>query len=397
MEPYKTFSSPAEAGSFLAGKEDMASAIQSLFDKTGVSNPYSEINPQHYRLNRRGKLQYQQDLAEAQYLAEMQLMMYQNEYNSPEAMAHRQRDAGQNPDLAGIQAAESAGMSGAVTPPDMAGTETNGQRALGIVDTTLSMMAALSSGAIGVAQAGRKLAGSDFANMSQAFGAVPAIGDALGGIFGLGAGSGNGVEADQYKSVVRDFTRHAPRKYRRSLERYLTHYMQTPQYMRNVYDSMASRAEAKGRFAKTEVDPRTRGDVSSIMTALKPMSEAEFKVAELLLDTEKSKAEKMSAYWMNRDMGAQAESENSQAQAAKGEADIQEIVRAGALKTVKNLEKAMDEGKWWATTALSALYAALSGAMNLPSLGFSSNSSQHTDPKTGQIINSSSNAWNFGK
>lgn len=396
MEPYKTFSSPAQAGSFLAGKEDMASAIQSLFDKTGVSNPYSEINPQNYRLNRRGKLQYQQDLAEAQYLAEMQLMMYQNEYNSPAAMAQRQRDAGVNPDLAGIQAAESAGMSGAVTPPDMSSTETDAQRALGIVDTTLSMMAALSTGAIGVAQAGRQLAGADFANMSQALGSVPAIGDALGGLFGLDHGAA-GFSADDYRSVIHDFTRHAPRKYRRSLYRYLTHYMRTPQYMRNIYNSEAASAEAKGRYAKSQVDPRTRGDVEDIMKSLKPMSEAEFKVAEELINTEKTKAEKMSAYWMARDMGAQAESENSQAQAAKGEADIQEIVRAGALKTVKNLEKAMDEGKWWATTALSALYASLSGAMNLPSLGFSSNSSQHTDPKTGQIINSSSSAWNFGK
>lgn len=395
MEPYKTFSSPAQAGSFLAGKEDMASAIKSLFDQTGVSNPYSAIDPQNYRLNRRGKLQYQQDLAEAQYLAEMQLMMYQNEYNSPEAMAQRQRDAGQNPDLAGIQAAESAGMSGAVTPPDMAGTETNVQHALGIVDTTLSLMSALSSGVIGVAQAGRQLAGSDFANMSQAFAAVPAIGDALGGVFGIDGA--NELPAHLSKAVIRDFTRHAPRKYRSSLERYLTHYMGTPQYMRGIYDSDAELARSRGRYAKTQVDPRTKGDVDDIMNALKPMEEAEFEVAKLVLGNEKTKAEKMSAYWMNRDMGAQAESENSQAAAAKGEADIQEIVRAGALKTVKHLEKAMDEGKWWATTALSALYASLSGAMNLPSLGFSSNSSQHTDPNSGQIVNSSNSAWSFGK
>lgn len=393
MEPYKTFSSPAQAGSFLAGKEDMASAIQSLFDKTGVSNPYSEINPQNYRLNRRGKLQYQQDLAEAQYLAEMQLMMYQNEYNSPAAMAQRQRDAGVNPDLAGIQAAESAGMSGAVTPPDMSSTETNAQRALGIVDTTLSLMSAAVSGFSGLSSLIRDVNGKDLSNMATMFSAVPAVGDAIGQVYGEGISNAGAPQA----SVIRDYVRHAPRKYRRSLEKYLTDYMSTPRFSKNIFDADTSMMKSRGENAKTSVDPRYSGEFSDLQSRFKPLQEAEFEVAKLVLGNEKTKSEKMSAYWINRDMGAQAESENSQAKAAKGEADIQEIVRAGALKTVKNLEKAMDEGKWWATTALSALYASLSGAMNLPSLGFSSNSSQHTDPKTGQIVNSSSSAWNFGK
>lgn len=393
MEPYKTFSSPAQAGSFLAGKEDMASAIKSLFDQTGVSNPYSAIDPQNYRLNRRGKLQYQQDLAEAQYLAEMQMMMYQNWYNSPEAMAQRQRDAGINPDLAGIQAAESAGMSGAVTPPDMASTETNAQRALGIVDTTFSLMSAAVSGFSGLSSLIRDVNGKDLSNMAMMFSAVPAVGDAIGQVYGEGITAAGSPQA----SVIHDYVRHAPRKYRRSLEKYLTDYMSTPRFTKNVYDADTSMMKSRGENAKTSVDPRYSGEFSDLQSRFKPLQEAEFEVAKLVLGNEKTKAEKMSAYWINRDMGAQAESENSQAAAAKGEADIQEIIRAGALKTVKNLEKAMDEGKWWATTALAALYASMSGAMNLPSLGFSSNSSQHTDPKTGQILNSSSSAWNFGK
>lgn len=384
-----------QIGTLMSNQGKINQGVADLYAEAGIDNPYSLINPADYRLNRRGKLQYQHDLAEAQTLAEAQLMMYQNKYNSPEAQAQRMRAAGQNPDLAGVQGEQAAGMSGAATPPDMAGIETNAQQALGIVDTTLSLISAFSSGAIGVAQAGRQIAGADFANMSKVFGAVPAIGDALGGVFGQEGAYG--LPPEGFKSVIKDFTRHAPRQYRNSLERYLTHYMGTPQYMRNIYDAESSEAEARGRYARTQVDPKTRGDVQSIMDALKPMQEAEFRIAKLMIKGDESKAEKMSAYWMNKDMGLQAETENAENRSQKGEAEIQEIVRSGALKSIGYLEKHMKEGKWWASSALAALYAALSGAGNLmPSLGFSSNSSQRTDPKTGQIVNNSSNAWNFG-
>lgn len=370
------------------------SAYEALFDETGISNPYAQINQADYKNNKRGRMQYQEDLAEAQYLAEMQLMMYQNEYNSPSAQAERQRLAGINPDLAGVSGESAASPAGNVKSPDFSGIPTAGETALGIVDTTLSLMGSLAQGVVGVAGAIRNVEGKELENMGKVFGAVPGIGDALGGIFGE-SGAYNS-SPDGFKATVREFTRHAPRKYRRSLEKYLTHYMGTPQYMRGIYDSQSSVAESRGRYAKTQVDPRTKGDIDDIMNAMRPMQEAEFEVAKLLLSEQKSKSQKMSDYWNERDMSGRASAENAEDQASKGEANIQEIVRKGALKTVGYLEKAMKEGKWWASTALSALYASLSGAMKMPSLGFSSQNSSSVDPKTGNVQNSSNSAWNFG-
>lgn len=58
-------------------------------------------------------------MAEAQWLAELSLMDYQNEYNTPVAQAQRMREAGLNPDLLGVeQGGTSADGSapGAVAP-----------------------------------------------------------------------------------------------------------------------------------------------------------------------------------------------------------------------------------------------------------------------------------------
>ena len=51
------------------------------------------------------------------------------------------------------------------------------------------------------------------------------------------------------------------------------------------------------------------------------------RITKQMLKGEKSKADKMSSYWMNKDMGLQAEMENSQAAAEKGQADIMETIR----------------------------------------------------------------------
>lgn len=98
---------------------------------------------------------------------------------------------------------------------------------------------------------------------------------------------------------------------------------------------------------------------------------------------------------MNRDMGASAEKENAQDKAETGQAEIMEIIRAGALKSVRKLEKAMDDGKWWASTALSAIYASLMGlSPSLPSVSHETKSSVREN-QYGTIENAQS-SWNFG-
>lgn len=56
---------------------------------------------------------YSREMAQAQTLADIEIMKYQNEYNSPVAQAQRMREAGINPDLNGIDNMGSADASAA--------------------------------------------------------------------------------------------------------------------------------------------------------------------------------------------------------------------------------------------------------------------------------------------
>lgn len=361
--------------------------FEALYNNSSVTNPYTTLDVEDYTLNRRGQLKYQQDLAAAQYAAEVQLMMYQNQYNSPEAQAERQRAAGINPDLAGVSGESAAGMQGNVTPPNMSGIKSNEEIGLGIVDTTLSLMMAVGQGVFGIMNQAAAMDGKQIDNAAKIFNLAPAVGNFAGQVGRMSADPVAGMFNTHdiaLKSV--------PRRYRRTLEDYLVRYMDTPSQLKHVYDSEADKAVARGRFASTQVDPTMKGEVEDLMKAMKPLREAEFEVAKLLLKEASSKSRKMSHYWMNKDMGQQAEMENSEADSEIKENQITEIIRKGALRTVDWLQSYADDGALWANTALTSLYMALAGANNvLPSLSASSSQGEGSD---GQIFNNSS--WNIG-
>lgn len=364
------------------------SDFNELFGSTGLSNPLSAIDPTDYKLNRRGKMMYQHDLSAAQYAAELQLMMYQNAYNSPTAQAQRQREAGINPDLAGVSGESAAGMQGNVSTPDASGIKTNFEQVLGIVDTTMSIFGAMSSGIFGVASGINALQGQKLGNLQKALGMVGPVGGMVADLSPIRGDSTKGFDSLAH---VDSFLSGIPRKYRGVVGQYLTEFVGSRPYQSRQFQGGADLNKSRGAFASSEVDPTLSGDLEDLMAALKPIQEAEFRIAKQLLSSRESEAEQRASYWSRRDLGAQADSENSQDAAAKGEADIQEIIRSGALKTVGYLEKEMQNGKWWASTALAALYASISGAMKTPSLGLSSSSK--TSPNGETFENS---AWSFG-
>lgn len=351
-------------------------------------NPYTQVDPNDYGIFQ--KRAYQHDLQEAQYAAELQLMMYQNEYNSAQSQAAREREAGINPDLAGVSGEAAAGMTGNANPANI-DAEHPTEKILGLVPTVMSVFNGLASGILGASHQIEDLRAKKIGNQQKVLGMVPAIGDTAMSI--AHSNSWEGTQLDQIDALTKRF----PRKYRGTLREFASKYITTPDAYRSSYESRTAHLKSKGEYAKTAVDPRTAEDSADyeIMEALRPLQEAEFEVAKIVLGTEKSKAEKMSAYWMNRDLGASAETENAQDKANKGQADIMEVIRGGALKTVKKLETAMDEGKWWATTALSALYASMSGLVNMPAIS-GSQSTQIGQDRYGNPVNTSSRSWNFG-
>lgn len=124
--------------------EDLLSSVPQNDD----FNPYDYIDQSNYKLNRRGKAQYQEDLAKLLYMAEINQENRMNEYNSPVNQAARMRAAGLNPDLNGVDNLPATNVAGYQGNP-LDGVSSNGQLAgdvLGIVGSVASMAASIVSG-----------------------------------------------------------------------------------------------------------------------------------------------------------------------------------------------------------------------------------------------------------
>ncbi|MBQ8900030.1 MAG: hypothetical protein IJY72_03660 [Akkermansia sp.] len=355
----------------------------------GLMNPYLEVGrPNESGLF--GQKDYQHDLQAATDAAELQLMRYQNEYNSYYAQAQRMREAGFNPDLLGASGESAAGMQGGASPANI-NAPTAAESAIGFTSTVLSIISGLADGALGAAHKIEDLNQKELSGFIKALGIVPGIGDTADDI-----SSSETNTSVTYNQAVEDLIKSAPRRDRGMLRDYTRKYFSTDTMLTSHYGRMTNKLNARGAYARTAVSPATNENagVKELMECLEPVQKAEFEVTKELLKGEKSKAEKMSAYWMNKDMGLQAEMENSQAAAEKGQADIMETIRQGALQSIGKLEKAMEAGKWWEATALSAIYASLQGMSVLPNISHSS-SDQSRSNQHGSIENHS-NSWTFG-
>lgn len=134
MNPYKNQKAAQDLLSSVPQNEDF--------------NPYDYIDQSNYKLNRRGKAQYQEDLAKLLYMAQINQENRMNEYNSPVNQAARMRAAGLNPDLNGVDNVPATNVAGYQGNP-LDGVSSNGQLAgdvLGIVGSVASMAASIVSG-----------------------------------------------------------------------------------------------------------------------------------------------------------------------------------------------------------------------------------------------------------
>lgn len=111
-------------------------------------NPYDYIDQSNYKLNRRGKAQYQEDLAKLLYMAQINQENRMNEYNSPVNQAARMRAAGLNPDLNGVDNVPATNVAGYQGNP-LDGVSSNGQLTsdvLGIVGSVAQMATSIVTG-----------------------------------------------------------------------------------------------------------------------------------------------------------------------------------------------------------------------------------------------------------
>ena len=134
MRSSRTNSRPSGDGTKLhySPHEPPIGTITSLDD---IINPYDYAAEYLDDQSVEGKAKYLHYLEEGKYLQQMQMAQYENWYNSPEQVALRQRAAGINPDLVGLQGAESSsaaapegsGVAG-LTPTDIAESQIRSQK-----------------------------------------------------------------------------------------------------------------------------------------------------------------------------------------------------------------------------------------------------------------------------
>lgn len=122
--------------------EDIISGpIGSITSRDQIINPDELVDPANYSNTRRGQAQYTADLEAARYFASQQEAAFKEWYESPEQVAARQREAGINPDLVGLQESQAATVDQREAN-GMLGQPTNGQI---FVDTVSSIGSVLSS------------------------------------------------------------------------------------------------------------------------------------------------------------------------------------------------------------------------------------------------------------
>lgn len=154
-----------------AAMDTIAAGVGSVTSRDQIINPQSMIDPSMYENTRAGRAQYESDLAALTNFQSQQEAAYQEWYESPEQAALRERAAGLNPDLVGL---ENAGESAEAPVSDAvpgANLPTNGQMVFnafsafsGIIQNASSL--ALLPSSISSAKAGANLANAN-ANLAN--------------------------------------------------------------------------------------------------------------------------------------------------------------------------------------------------------------------------------------
>lgn len=142
--------------------------IGSITSRDQIIDPYSLVDLSNYRNTKKGQALYNADLERAKLYAERQEAAYQEWFNSEEQQAVRQRDAGLNPDIIGVESAQASDTEMAQgSPIDGIGTTEDTALAVGgavvtTIGTIVSAVATLgalpATIAAGFATAGQAIA-----------------------------------------------------------------------------------------------------------------------------------------------------------------------------------------------------------------------------------------------
>ena len=312
--------------------------------ESGTFNPYEVIDQSNYRLNRRGKAEYQHDLAELQYLAELRQKESDREYTSEQAQALRQRLAGINPDLNGVGAGSEGANPQTSTNP-LENIETDGERAssvIGDITSIMSTTASLATGAMGIAQGFEALEGSKLQNIAGALN----VADTAYGLFNKwSAGNPEGMN---------DFVNTIPTlsgRKRAKLQRIYDHWSASPYMEKASTEFQTDMMQSTGEFYKRAVDPKYNSpEVEGYVKAWSPLVDYLNTFAEKELKGKIKKAEYDSGYFS-------AEGGTSDRERQKAENEMFSNIRGPLIEVLDNFQKMQDNAKEGSREYETALYS----------------------------------------
>lgn len=312
---------------------DYQQKLAAITQDSGEFDPYDIIDQAMYKNTARGKMAYQEDLARLLYLAQLNQEQRMNEYNSPVEQVKRMREAGINPDLAGVENVPAQNVAGYQGNP-MEGTQTNLQitsDVFGIISSVTNMVGTLVSGAQSLFSNPLDLA----SDALQLFESAPTSLD---------------LESFISSSPI-------PRRTKRRLANFLSSYQSSSRYDTRDYNESSDLMESKYRFHKNRnnplVSPSFVGDsyeeYKAYTDALSPLIKLENDLMFKELNAKFNKASYDVGRYNYSDGVDQKDFEQTQR-------DMYRSLRKPLLETIENLKKLSDRYPWasWAQGAVSA-------------------------------------------
>lgn len=312
--------------------------------ESGTFNPYDFISQSDYKKNRRGKAQYQEDLAQLQYLAELRQKESDREYTSESAQALRQRLAGINPDLNGVSAG-SEGITPSTSANPLEGIQTNGERAsqvVGDITSIISTTASLATGAMGIAQGFEALEGSKLQNIAGAIN----VADSAYSLFSKwSAGDPQGM--NEFINAIP--TMSARKKNR--LQKMYNQWSSSPYAERAGTKFETEMMQATGDFYKHAVDPKYNSpEVSGYVKAWSPLVDA---LNEMAVKEAKGRGKK-GEYDASFYSGSSGTNDRER---QKAENDMFSNIRGPLIEVLDNFQKMQNEAKEGSREYETALYS----------------------------------------
>ena len=321
---------------------------------------------------------YNVEMAEAQWLAQLSLIDYQNQYNSPEHQALLMKQAGLNPDLTGltgVQPSADGSAPSAASPSGSNPTEVIGQAA-SIFGTVVSLTNSIAAGAVAL---GGKILDNDIKNL-----------DKVGKTLELGTDIASQIKPrplEDYSLVLDDGTTvldaskvvadypfrnlGASRRNQRNLAKVYERFRQSPMTLSKYYGYQTDVAGKRMKLGEVTSDPRFKSTDEEITEAWRPYTKAMAEMTREML-SDKTAGHRTSRRYSEKSLELglpemQAIESYSGTKLQNDENFLMDRLKNPLYKVAENLETKAMEGKQWANYMLIALYTALSAQISASS------------------------------